>query len=120
MAVNQELEEVVLGELYDYVSTRVDPSLRIIADDDRETGKRIIEKLSETRIDELHKVRIHFSHFIGYGYDFTMNDIGTPAKEIYTRAVERTKQFNGNPHSERFVDDGIVNDRYGWYITSLK
>ncbi|KYK27281.1 hypothetical protein AYK26_04050 [Euryarchaeota archaeon SM23-78] len=122
MVENQELEEVVLGAIYDYITTvKNDPSLSIVADDNKETAKEIIRQSGSPIIDKPHKIRIHFGPYIGYGYDFTKTDEdGVLAKEIYERAVKNTKEFSGTPHMETFGKAGTIDDKIGWYITEIR
>ena len=119
MAVNEPLENIVLLELSKHISS-IDPVFKMLADGDDNIVKEVIKVRVRNHIDEANKIRMHFGYFIGYGYDFTKKDEGTPAKEIYNRAVKMTKKFSGTPSMERFVKDGIADNRYGWYITSLK
>lgn len=118
MAVNEKLEEVVLGELYNCLSSE-DFTLQIIADGDDEMGKQILKNMSRTMADEEYKIRIHFNQHIGYGYDFTKDNEGRPAKEIYERAVNTTKKIMGMANVETFVKEGVRDERYGWYITKV-
>ena len=115
MAQNKELENVVLGALSHHAIEQ-DAGFKLMSEGDVELVKKIIKPLSKVMVDEPHKVRIHFVSIIGYGYDFE----GDSAKETYDRAVRYTKKVSGIPNFETFVSDGIVDDRFGWYITSLK
>lgn len=116
MAINQLLDDVVSIELYRQASI-ADPSLNIITEGDADLGRSVVRSMGNIAINEPHKIRRHFGNFIGYGYDFNESADGEPAKEIYDRAVETTKGMVNNQHVEHFVAEGVVNNRFGWYVT---
>ena len=116
---NKELADVVLKAMAETLNNQ-DPSFAIMTDGETELGVSLITGMeSHVGIDEPGKVRIHFSKVIGYGYDFTQKSDGKPAKEVYVDAVANTKRVSGDPHFETFMADGVVEDRYGWYMTRV-
>jgi len=119
MAKNAELEEVVLKEMA--LHLKDEPSVKLMMEGDEEGTKELIRAIGKLQVDEEYKVRFNFSNILGYGYDFNKNtEEGVPAKTIYERAVNNTKQLSGIAHFETFVKEGIVNDKFGWYLTSLR
>lgn len=116
MVKNEELEQVVLVQMA--AKLKDDAQLMILAEGDEEVTKNIIQSMGEVRIDEKHKIRFHFSNYMGYGYDFAkQSSEGRNAREIYENAVKITKEFNGTKHVEQIIADGVEKDRFGWYIT---
>jgi len=73
----------------------------------------------DVSVDEDAKFRVMAGPLMGYGYDFEGTLEGEPAKEIYERAVERTRELVGNPLFETFLEAGVVDNRYGWYLTRI-
>lgn len=114
MARNKQLAKVVLGQMFDLLKTR-DP---ILMDEDRDLGSELLLELGRVDVDEDSKFRIIRGPILGYGYDFQGAD-GDSAKEMYERAVRNTKELSGKPNFETFVNSGVENDRYGWYLTRL-
>jgi hypothetical protein len=118
MPKNIKLEEVVLKKLAFHLKD--EPSIKIIMEGDEEGTKNLIQSMGKLQVDEEYKIRFHFSKIIGYGYDFNKKtEEGISAKKIYNNAVENTKKLGGNPHFETLMYNGIVDNRFGWYITSI-
>jgi len=123
MAINEALENCVLTQLFLNITKAefVRPQgsgLNISAGGDPEIGREIIRTNAETRVDLNHKVRIHYGNVIGYGYDFTKEHEGEPAREIYERGVKNTETMGGVPGFETLIAKGIT-DNFGWYMTIL-
>ncbi len=118
MVKNEELERIVLAKM---TSTLKDyPKLSIVAEGNEELTKNIIQSMGELRINEEHKIRFHFSVYIGYGYDFDKQSGGKKTtKEIYEHAVRNTKKLRDVKHVEQIIAEGIEKDRFGWYITTF-
>lgn len=118
MAKNPELERVVIEELYTHLKDN--PSLRLLGDDEEEFMRSLVQSMGQLMVNIPHKIRHHWQNHIGYGYDFSVetgNDI--TSKAMYETAVKTTRNLSGEPHFEIFVDSGIVDNRFGWYITRL-
>jgi len=96
-----------------------DSRFKSFTEGDKDLGKEIIRSQGSVKVNKPHKIRLHFGPLIGCGYDFEEKEEGTPSKEIYQRAVKNTKEIGGRPGFETFVKEGVVEDRYGWYITRL-
>lgn len=100
MAQNIELENVVLGEMYNHTNTQ-DSALALV--------------------DLPHRVRLLVGSFIGHGYDFMRpvdeEDI-TSTLKAYDKAVKNIKE---HPSGEmgKLVAEGIVDNQFGWYVTEL-
>jgi hypothetical protein len=118
MAKNEELENMVLTQMA--TKLKDDPQLSIMAEGDEELTKNIVKSFCKARVDEPHKIRLHFSNYIGYGYDF-QKETGEAetSREIYERAVEKTKKLAGISHVEQIIADGMEGERFGWYITRV-
>jgi hypothetical protein len=118
MSKNQELEEVVLTAMAKQLKD--EPSVKIIMEGDEEGTKELIKSMGKLQVDEDYKVRFNFSNVLGYGYDFNKNtEEGIPGRLVYNTAINTTKKLSGSPHFERFLDEGIVDNKFGWYLTSL-
>ena len=115
MVKNGGLARVVLGQMYDFL---YDKDLMIM-DEDRESGSQLILALGRVAVDEEAKFRIMRGSVIGYGYDFQGKVDGEPAKQMYERAVKNTRNKVAGEFSETFLDSGVVDDRYGWYLTRI-
>lgn len=121
MAQNKELENVVLRQLYNYLS-KTNPTLKIMAEGDSNLGKEFIRMMANTTVDQSHKLRVHMNPFIAYGYDFArQSEDGESARQIYERATKNTKEMweRIKPNCERLIVEGVEDDRFGWYITTL-
>lgn len=118
MAKNIELERIVLRKLA--LHLKDEPSIKLMMEGDEEGTKNLIQSMGELIEDKDYKIKFLFSKVIGYGYDFTKKDEeGILAKEIYENAVKNTKESGGFPNFETLMYEGIVEDRFGWYITSI-
>lgn len=118
MAKNAELEEIVLKKMAFHLKD--EPSVRLIMEGDEEGTKELIKSMGKLQVDKEYKVRFNFSNTLGYGYDFNnKTEEGIPVKEVYERAVNNTKKLSGSPNFEKFLDEGIVDDKFGWYLTSF-
>ena len=121
MAKNQELEKVVITEIYNHLlKTTKDPALK---DVDYKGIENFIKMHSETLTDKDYKIRIKFKKIncektligplMGYGFDFNkQSEDGTSAKDIYNGLLKHKR--NG----ETLLVGGITN-RFGWYISEL-
>lgn len=120
MAKNKELEDIVLIQMYKHLS-RTDKKLKFVTEDNEILGKEIIKSTAIIDIDKEYKIRANLNRILVYGYDFKKTDSkGTPAKEIYENKINIVKKISGGPNIEKFVSEGIVDNRYCWYITSIK
>jgi hypothetical protein len=118
MAKNAELEEIVLKKMA--FRLKDEPSVRLMMEGDEEGTKELIKAMGQLQVDKDYKIRFNFSNIIGYGYDFNKTtEEGTPAKEVYEHAVKNTKKLGGSPHFETFLDEGIIDNQFGWYLTSF-
>jgi hypothetical protein len=118
MAKNAELEEIVLKKMAFHLKD--EPSVKLMMEGDEEGTKELIKSMGKLQIDKEYKIRFNFSTIMGYGYDFNMNtEEGIPAKEMYNNAINTLKKVSGHPNFEKFLDEGIVDDRFGWYLASL-
>jgi hypothetical protein len=115
MARNKKLAEIVLGQMYDFLQ---DKDLMLM-NEDKESGAEMILSLGRVDIDEETKFRIIRGSMLGYGYDFNGEVDDESSKEMFEMAVKTTKEYSGRPNFETFIDSGIIEDRYGWYLTSL-
>ena len=115
MARNDQLAKIVLGQLFDFLKDK-DP---LLMDEDRDSGSELILALGSVSVDEEAKFRVMNGPFLGYGYDLQGEVDGESAKEMYERAVRNTKEFTGRPHLETFINSGIVDGRWGWYLTRI-
>jgi len=114
------------SKLYDTVITEInreankDPSFKVFSEGDENLGKSIIESMGKLQVDEKSKVRFMFSKLMGYGYDFNGDVEGTPAKDMYENAIEKTKQLGGVPMFETFISEGVDKENnFGWYVTKI-
>ncbi|MBT3406645.1 hypothetical protein HN419_05780 [Candidatus Woesearchaeota archaeon] len=72
------------------------------------------------RISEPQRVGAVCKDHRGYGFDFTKSDDdGRPMREAYQDALSFGRALSNNPRFETLVADGIVADRFGWYITKV-
>lgn len=118
MAKNPELEEIVLKKMA--FRLKDEPSVKLIMEGDEEGTKELIKSMGKLQVDKGYKIRFNFSSILGYGYDFNKKtEEGIPAKEAYERAVNNTKKLSGHINFETFLDEGVVNNRFGWYLTSF-
>ncbi len=60
-----------------------------------------------------------FGPMLGYGYDFRGEIDGKSARGMYENGVRATKEHSGKPHFETFIDSGVVEEKYGWYLTTI-
>ena len=116
MVKNLKLEDSVLQMMAEQVMQR-DQRFNNYSKGNPEIVRGIIRKIGQTRIDEGHKVRIHFGGYIGYGYDF--NELGTQAREGYMNALNNTRKKPWGTASEELIHDEIKDDRFGLYLTSI-
>jgi hypothetical protein len=118
MAKNAELEEVVLKEMAFHLKD--EPSVKFIMEGDEEGTKELIKTIGKLQVDEEYKIRFNFSRIIGYGYDFNKKtEEGIPARNLYLNAIKHAQEFSNHPNFEKFLKEGIVNSRFGWYLTSI-
>lgn len=116
MAKNELLERVVINQLYEHL--KEDPQLIRLGDGEEEFMKSLIQGMGTLAVDQLHKVRHHFGENIGYGYDFNAkSDEDRTPRDIYEQALETGKKLSGKPNFEVLVSSGVVDNRFGWYIT---
>ena len=115
MIKNGRLVAVVLENMYEFLKDKDG----MLLGEDKDSGAEIILSLGEVKVDESAKFRIHRGPVIGYGYDFQGKVDGESAKDMFERAVRNTKEQSGKPYFEKFIDSGIVEERYGWYLTRL-
>lgn len=115
MVHNEELGAVVLKEMSRHF-IGIDPAFKMMCDENVEIGAELLRGRAEAMVDTPHKVRLHIARFIGYGYDFTQTDGN---RELYERAVVNTRDHQLGDLGETLLADGIVDDRFGWYITDL-
>jgi len=118
MAKNPELEKIVIEKLYEKLKD--DPNLRTLGDGEEEFMKSLIQSMGELMIDKQHKIRHFFQNYLGYGYDFNaQSDETKNSRKIYEQKLETLKKLSGHPNIEVFVDEGVVDNRFGWYITRV-
>ena len=118
MAKNPILEDSVLQVMAEQAAQR-DSRLKTFSEGNTEKIKGLILKVGEIRIDELHRLRIHFGNYIGYGYDFNEANLGRSAREMYENATKYTRKNPCGNAGEQLIHDEIKEDRFGVYITSL-
>ena len=115
MARNDQLVKIVLGQMFDFLKDK-DPML---SGEDKDSGSELILALGTIGVDEEAKFTIIRGSTLGFGYDFQGSINGESARKIYERAVEDTKKVKGHPNFDNFIDSGVVDNRYGWYITII-
>ena len=113
MPRNDQLAKIVLGQMFEFLNDKD----AMLIDEDRDSGSELILALGRIDVDEEAKFRIVRGTFIGYGYDFQGDVDGESARQMFERAVANTKEYSGKSHYETFVDSGVVDNRFGWYIT---
>jgi len=119
MVKNKDLADTVLKVMASYLIEN-DPSFKLMCDGELEFGKGIIDGLGEANVDEQYKFRFHFSRLIGYGYDFKeKTPEGGSSQEVFERAVSNTRDRILGDMGENLLEDKVVDERYGIYITSL-
>ena len=100
-------------------SIKNEPDVRAATKGDQTKLKALILAMGEVRVDEPEKIRIHFGAAIGYGYDF---EAGNETRQRYENAVQGTREVGNIPGIsgvERVVGDGVLNNRFGWYVTKV-
>ena len=118
MPRNERLAEVVIAGMTDFLMEK-ESSFRLLCDGERDFGMSLIQMQSRVDVDENAKFRMAVGRFLGYGYDFNGEVDGMPARQMYENGVRNTKENSGHPCFETFIDSGIVDERYGWYITTI-
>ncbi len=113
-----ELEDVVITALADHLN-EFDEYFRKETKRDRLLAKGIIRATGVLKEDEK-RTRFYASvrpTFVGYGYDLT----DPFENRRYEIALIRTKgNSRDKVSSEQFVAEGIVEGKYGWYITKIE
>ena len=113
MVVNEELEGAVLKAMFEYLVDK-DAAIYLLRDTG-EAGIRCLKDVTQAHVDTLEKIRIHYGKYIGYGFDFMHS-----AKDRYYVAVHNTKEAPKSFEStEILVAEGVIDYRFGWYITEL-
>ncbi len=117
MAKNERISRVVLKAMYDYMLEGC-VGFKDMCKEDERSGMKIIGSTGQTIIDPSYKMKVYFGPLIGYGYDFREDDDnGIPVKDVYERAVAKTKKMSGGVF-ETFLAEGIEDD-VGWYLTRV-
>lgn len=77
---------------------------------------------AEIQVDEEYKIRMMSGRGLVYVLDFTKTDEdGIPAKELYNRAIKNTEMMHERLPKlfEEVVRLGIIDNRFGYYVTKL-
>ena len=122
MAQNEKLLDVVASEMA--LLMKDEPDVHFMMEGDEEGTKNLILSMGSLGLDKPYKIVLMFKEKIGYGYDFSVKTDDTDTRtsqEIYEHAVNSTKKITESKikNVEQFVDSGIKEERYGWYITEL-
>jgi len=122
MAQNERLLDIVASEMA--LLMKDEPDVKFMMEGDKEGTKNLILSIGELRLDKPYRIIFMFKEKIGYGYDFSVkiDDLDErTSKEIYEQAVDNTKKITESKikNVEQFVDSGIKEEIYGWYITKL-
>ncbi len=86
---------------------------------------RLSEELAdkaEIQVDEEYKIRMMSGRGLVYVFDFTKTDEDSiPAKELYNRAIKNTEMMHERLPKlfEEVVRLGIIDNRFGYYVTKL-
>lgn len=114
MAKNPELEELAVERMYQYLKTRSK-----YLPEDKDYIKSNIRGMGEMPVDNEEMVRRHFLHLICNVYDFTKPGTEKTTKQMYENILAEIKQFEHHKNFEKLLDSGVVDNRFGYYITSF-
>lgn len=120
MAKNTRLENAVLKAMVGYI-LKVDKPFERITAVDKEFALHIAAQTTSISVDKPHEVEIVGGRVSGHGYDLTGKDEhGTPAQELYQKALQEAKTVSERMNGQRLVAEGTIEDRIGWYITATR